>query len=220
MPHSHTIVWDESVPSKRATSHAGGGGGGRNIRVPTGSSRTASAAAAAAGGSSGSGGGFGGGRSPFSRPPGSFSSVPESKDEDYDEEEGGNTFGDGGSLGGVSLTLGRKHDLRNVGALPVLRLSLWGREVITKDKPLGVGLVDLASLPSDGKASLTWETLEPATGMDPDMTCGRYVYYTCLFCVCCVGLFWVVGVVGLCSFFGRILGSVLERNSKRFTKLL
>ena len=69
-----------------------------------------------------------------------------------------------------------------MGALPVLRLSLWGREVIAKDKPLGVGLVDLASLPSDGKALVTWETLEPATGMDPDMACGRCV---CLL-LCCV----------------------------------
>ncbi|CAM9992524.1 unnamed protein product [Ectocarpus sp. 6 AP-2014] len=76
------------------------------------------------------------------------------------------------SSGGVSLTLGRKHDLRNVGALPVLRLSLWGREVLSKDKPLGVALLDLASLPRDGGSVESWQALEPATGMDADMACG------------------------------------------------
>ncbi|CAM9701229.1 unnamed protein product, partial [Scytosiphon promiscuus] len=74
---------------------------------------------------------------------------------------------------GASLTLGRKHDLRNVGALPVLRLSLWGRELLTKDKPLGVALVDLASLPADGSPAESWQKMEPATGMDEEMECGR-----------------------------------------------
>lgn len=64
-------------------------------------------------------------------------------------------------------------DLRNVGALPTLRLSLWGREVLAKDKPLGVALVDLASLPNDGSAVESWQGLEPAMGMDARMACGR-----------------------------------------------
>lgn len=77
------------------------------------------------------------------------------------------------SDGGTTLTLGRKHDLRNVGALPVLRLSVWGRELISKDKPLGVALVDLASLPEDGRAVVDWRPLEPVIGMDEDTRCGR-----------------------------------------------
>eukprot|EP00752_Nemacystus_decipiens_P012046 g10680.t1 len=76
------------------------------------------------------------------------------------------------SSAGTSLTLGRKHDLRNVGALPTLRLSLWGREMLSKDKPLGVALVDLASLPNDGSAVESWQGLEPATGMDGGLACG------------------------------------------------
>lgn len=199
MPHAHIVAWDEEgVPNKRATSYASAG--------RTGSDRTASG-----GGGGGWGGGFGGvgGRSPHPRPAGASSAVPESKDEDYDEEEGGDTFGDGGGRG-VTLTLGRKHDLRNVGALPVLRLSLWGREMISKDKPLGVGLVDLASLPADGKASVTWEALEPATGMDPDTACGR-----CVACararvsvcwVCLVCFVFLSGVFVRCvCFWARVL---------------
>ena len=183
MPHSHAVVWDEDAPSKRTSSYASG----RTSSARSGSSRTASgrAASAAAAGSAG------GARnsSPRSRP----SALTEAKGEDDEEEEEGDLFGDGS--GGVTLTLGRKHDLRNVGALPVLRLSLWGREVIAKDKPLGVGLVDLASLPADGKAMVTWETLEPATGMDPDMTCGRYtrVYFG----ACVFGWVFWVGVSGV-----------------------
>lgn len=80
---------------------------------------------------------------------------------------------DFGEPEGVELTLGRRHDLRNVGALPVLRLSVWGSELISKDKPLGVGLVDLAALPSSGLAVTTWRQLEPAMGMAADVPCGR-----------------------------------------------
>lgn len=61
-------------------------------------------------------------------------------------EERGSLLDDD-SPAGVKLTLGRKHDLRSVGVLPTLRLSVWGREVITKDTPLGMTLVDLATLP-------------------------------------------------------------------------
>lgn len=66
--------------------------------------------------------------------------------------------------------------MRNVGALPVLRLSLWGREVLSKDIPLGVALVELTSLPADGSAVESLLELEPATGMDMGMACGRHVY--------------------------------------------
>ncbi len=56
----------------------------------------------------------------------------------------------------------------------MLRLSLWGSEVLSKDKPLGIALVDLASLPSDGRAVESWQPLEPAMGMDDQMACGRW----------------------------------------------
>lgn len=74
---------------------------------------------------------------------------------------------------GVTMNLGRKHDLRNVGSLPVLRVSVWGREVISKDKPLGMGLVDLAHLPTDGSTLTKLLQLEPVMGMDEDTSCGR-----------------------------------------------
>ena len=45
--------------------------------------------------------------------------------------------------------------------------------MLSKDKPLGVALVDLASLPNDGSAVESWQGLEPATGMDEGLTCGR-----------------------------------------------
>ena len=181
MPHAHTVSWDDIALSKRAGSYASGS--------RTGSGHSASGAGGAGGG--GVSGGWGGvaGRSPHSRPAGASPAVRESKDENDDEEGEGDALGDGSGGRGITLTLGRKHDLRNVGALPVLRLSLWGREVISKDKPLGVGLVDLASLPADGKASVTWETLEPATGMDSGMACGR--------CVCWMPFFFVGVFIGL-----------------------
>lgn len=80
-----------------------------------------------------------------------------------------------GEVEGVTVTLGRKHDLRNVGSLPVLRVSVWGREVISKDKPLGMGLVDLAHLPTDGTTVTELLQLEPSMGMDEDTLCGRCV---------------------------------------------
>lgn len=86
-----------------------------------------------------SGGGVGGGGRDL------LACSPAGKPGTSDEEKGG-LLGEDSNIG-VRLTLGRKHDLRNVGVLPTLRLSVWGREVISKDRPLGMTLVDLALLP-------------------------------------------------------------------------
>lgn len=76
---------------------------------------------------------------------------------------------------GVELMLGRKHDLRNMGGLPTLRISVWGHERIAKERPLGIAILDLAVLPQDGATVEKWMELEPAVGMVPDTPCGRCV---------------------------------------------
>lgn len=107
-------------------------------------------------------------------------------DDGVDEEKGEGGVGGGRSSPGDSrdamLTLGKKHDLRNVGAMPTLRISLWGREVISKDRPLGVTLLDLALLPKEGESVTRWMELEPAVDMIRDTPCGRCVSVSVCLC--------------------------------------
>lgn len=65
---------------------------------------------------------------------------------------------------------------------------------MSKDTPLGVALMELTSLPADGSAVERWLGLEPATGMDMGMACGRHALLTAVGCWCAVWFGVVFGV--------------------------
>lgn len=84
---------------------------------------------------------------------------------------------------GITLTLGRTHDLTSIDTMPLLRLTLLGHELLLKDHQMGVIVVDLALLPMDGTAVTEWKTLEPTSDMQPGTSCGRCVWLCSIFYV-------------------------------------